>query len=114
MKLGIVAPSPALGRCLTPSRPSLLISLLLLLALGITWALLHTPHEAPKPVAKHPSYAQALERAHNGRPGAARVLYQQLARTDLSEIRRSALYAELPNYPSPQALKLATADLKNP
>ena len=60
------------------------------------------------------SYTQALEQAHNGEPGAARVLYQQLARTDLSDIRRASLHAELPNYPSPQALKLADADLHNP
>jgi len=60
------------------------------------------------------SYAQALEQAHNGQPGAARVLYQQLARTDLSDIRRASLHAELPNYPSPHALKLADADLHHP
>ena len=35
------------------------------------------------------------------------MLYQQLARTDLSDTRRVSLHAELPNYPSPQALKLA-------
>ena len=29
--------------------------------------------------------------AHNGKPGAARVLYQQLARTDLSDSRRASL-----------------------
>ncbi|MCC1673261.1 HEAT repeat domain-containing protein, partial [Salmonella enterica subsp. enterica serovar Indiana] len=47
----------------------------------------------------------------NGEPGAARVLYQQLGRPDLSPERRAALHAELPNYPSPQALKLADKDL---
>jgi len=58
------------------------------------------------------SYAEAFEQAHNGKPGAARVLYQQLARDDLSDIRRASLLAELPNYPSPQALKLVSADLQ--
>jgi tetratricopeptide (TPR) repeat protein len=59
------------------------------------------------------TYAEALEQAHNGKPGAARVLYQQLARTDLSEIRRASLLAEVGNYPSPNALKLVDADLHN-
>ena len=59
------------------------------------------------------TYAEALEQAHNGKPGAARVLYQQLARTDLSDIRRASLLAELGNYPSPNALKLVDADLHN-
>lgn len=59
------------------------------------------------------SYGKALRQAHEGLPGAARVLYQQLQRADLTPIRRAALYAELPNYPSPQALKLATQDLKH-
>lgn len=67
---------------------------------------------APSPAQQH-SYAKALAQAHNGLPGAARVLYQQLARTDLSGIRRASLYAELPNYPSPQALKLASKDLQH-
>lgn len=57
------------------------------------------------------TYAEALEQAHNGKPGAARVLYQQLARTGLSDIRRASLLAELGNYPSPNALKLVAADL---
>ncbi|PFN87160.1 hypothetical protein COJ85_27020, partial [Bacillus sp. AFS076308] len=40
--------------------------------------------------------------------------YQQLGRPDLSPKRRIWLLAELPNYPSPQALKLADADLQHP
>ncbi|AAZ35087.1 TPR domain protein [Pseudomonas savastanoi pv. phaseolicola 1448A] len=57
------------------------------------------------------TYAQALEQAHDGKPGAARVLYQQLARTDLSDEQRINLLAELSDYPSPQALKLLDAAL---
>ncbi|KPY63523.1 TPR domain protein [Pseudomonas syringae pv. solidagae] len=60
------------------------------------------------------TYAQALEQAHDGKPGAARVLYQQLARTDLSDAQRISLLAELSDYPSPQALKLLDAALSNP
>ncbi|KFE56927.1 tetratricopeptide repeat protein [Pseudomonas syringae] len=71
----------------------------------------HAAPPAPK-LLSH-TYEQALEQAHNGQPGAARVLYQQLARTDLSDIRRASLLAELGNYPSPQALKLLSADLRN-
>src|SRR3546814_5889052 len=56
-------------------------------------------------------YSEALEHARHGQPGAARMLYQQLGRPDLSPKRRVWLHAELPNYPSPQALKLADADL---
>ena len=90
----------------------LTISLILLAALGAGWYLLQG--NAPEqPQALRQGYTKALEQAHNGMPGAARVLYQQLARTDLSDIRRSSLLAELPNYPSPQALKLAGADLQN-
>lgn len=71
----------------------------------------HAP--APLPAVNH-SYAEALEQAHNGKPGAARVLYQQFSRTDLSDIRRAGLLAELANYPSAQALKILDKDLKNP
>lgn len=71
----------------------------------------HAAPPAPK-LLSH-TYEQALEQAHKGQPGAARVLYQQLARTDLSDIRRASLLAELGNYPSPQALKLLSADLRH-
>lgn len=84
---------------MTKPRRYLLISLLLLLALGFIWHKL--PGKMAAPQAPHVNYGQALKQAHNGQPGAARVLYQQLARTDLSDIRRAALHAELPNYPSP-------------
>ena len=92
-------------------RP-LLLSALLIVALGVAWHLLRPAPMPPSPALRH-SYSKALDLAHNGKPGAARVLYQQLARTDLSPVRRISLLAELPNYPSPQALKLVTADLKD-
>jgi len=83
--------------------------LLLIIAMG--W-LVHNWRAPPAaPVVNH-SYAEALEQAHNGKPGAARVLYQQLSRTDLSDIRRAGLITELANYPSAQALKILDADLK--
>ncbi|EGH09524.1 MULTISPECIES: tetratricopeptide repeat protein [Pseudomonas syringae group] len=65
------------------------------------------------PVKLSHTYAQALEQAHDGKPGAARVLYQQLARTDLPDEQRITLLAELSDYPSPQALKLLDAGLGN-
>jgi len=80
-----------------------------LIALAAGWRLT-APTPSPVPAPTRHSYSQALEQAHNGQPGAARVLYQQLDRTDLSAAQRVKLYAELPNYPSPRALKLATAD----
>ena len=90
-------------------RLSLIVILvtLLLAALWYAWR----PAATPAPVAPQQGYSNALSQARNGQPGAARVLYQQLERSDLSAERRAALYAQLPNYPSPQALKLATADL---
>ncbi|MDH0744910.1 hypothetical protein N5D61_00920 [Pseudomonas sp. GD03842] len=69
-------------------------------------------HAPPAPPVVNHSYAEALEQAHDGKPGAARVLYQQLSRTDLSDIRRAGLLAELVNYPSTQALKILDGDLK--
>ncbi|WP_397453547.1 tetratricopeptide repeat protein [Pseudomonas sp. NA-150] len=65
-----------------------------------------TPSAPPVPVHTI-SYGRAIEQAHNGKPGAARVLYQQFARTDLTDTRRARLLLELSNYPSPQALKFA-------
>lgn len=81
---------------------------LVLLSL-LVWSWRDQPARAPaKPSL---NYAQSLDLAHNGKPGAARVLYQQMARTDLTDARRVALLAELPNYPSPQALKLLDSHL---
>ena len=88
----------------------LLLCLFVVLAVG--WHLTRPTPKPSEPALRH-SFTTALERAHNGQPGAARVLYQQLARSDLSPIRRISLLAELPNYPSPQALKLVSADLKD-
>lgn len=91
-------------------RRYLLISLLIVFAVGIAWFFMRSTAPVVPPVVKH-GYSKALEQARNGQPGAARVLYQQLARPDLSDSQRVKLHAELPNYPSPQALKLADADL---
>ncbi|WP_194791819.1 HEAT repeat domain-containing protein [Pseudomonas sp. UFMG81] len=95
-----------------PRRQLLLIALLLLILVpGVLGYLWRDPQPAPPSLPPH-SYAKALRQAHEGQPGAARVLYQQLQRDDLAPVRRAALYAELPNYPSPQALKLARLDLE--
>jgi hypothetical protein len=85
-----------------PRRPLILIALLLLILVpGVLAYLWRTPQSTPPTLPPH-SYAKALRQAHDGQPGAARVLYQQLQRNDLPAIRRAALYAELPNYPSPR------------
>ncbi|MCU1731796.1 MULTISPECIES: tetratricopeptide repeat protein [unclassified Pseudomonas] len=96
------------------SRPRvyLLAGLVVLLLLALAGLFLRNDPPAPTPALQQ-SYAKALAQAHNGLPGAARVLYQQLGRDDLSPIRRASLYAELPNYPSPLALKLARKDLQH-
>jgi tetratricopeptide (TPR) repeat protein len=96
-----------------PRRRLFLIALsLLILVPGVLSYLWRTPQPSPPSLPPH-SYAKALRQAHEGLPGAARVLYQQLQRDDLPPIRRAALYAELPHYPSPQALKLARQDLEH-
>ncbi|NWE41999.1 tetratricopeptide repeat protein [Pseudomonas yamanorum] len=61
-----------------------------------------------------PRYAESMALIRGGQPGAAQALYDQLARNDLPAIQRATLLAELPNYPSEQALKLATRELGNP
>ncbi|MGF6150658.1 tetratricopeptide repeat protein [Pseudomonas fluorescens] len=94
-------------------RRYLYISLLVLFAVGIAWFSLRSTTPEVPPAIKQ-GYHDAMEKARNGQPGAARVLYQQLARPDLSDTRRVLLHAELANYPSPQALKLADADLQSP
>lgn len=94
-----------------PNHHRYLVALLLLILVsGVIGYLWHGDQPATPAQPPH-SYAKALRQAHNGEPGAARVLYQQLQRDDLPAIRRAALYAELPHYPSPQALKLARQDL---
>lgn len=97
---------------MSKQRQFTLISLILLIVLGLGGYFWRDDSPAPAPALKH-TYSKALAMAHNGQPGAARVLYQQLGRTDLSAIRRAGLYAELPNYPSPLALKLASRDLQH-
>ncbi|KAB0515564.1 MULTISPECIES: tetratricopeptide repeat protein [Pseudomonas] len=82
----------------------------LLLIVLLTWYFSRATPAVVPPAIAH-GYSKALKQARNGEPGAARVLYQQLGRPDLSPERRAALHAELPNYPSPQALKLADKDL---
>lgn len=89
-------------------RLSLILIVFSLLLAGLWYALRPA---ATAPVTPQQGYTKALNQARNGQPGAARVLYQQLARSDLAPERRAALYAQLHNYPSPQALKLASADL---
>jgi predicted Zn-dependent protease len=95
------------------SRRYLLISLCVLFALVLAWFFLRSTTPVVPEAIKH-GYSEALAQARAGQPGAARVLYQQLGRPDLSTKRRVWLHAELPNYPSPQALKLADADLQHP
>jgi Tfp pilus assembly protein PilF len=92
-------------------RIAVALALLVLLIIGVI--VIHRAWNAPATTAA-PShnYGETLEMAHDGKPGAARVLYQQLGRTDLTDTRRAALLAELANYPSPVALKLLKADLK--
>ncbi|MHC8286587.1 tetratricopeptide repeat protein [Pseudomonas sp. XS1P51] len=94
------------------SRRYLIISLCVLFAIGLAWLFLRsTTPVVPEAIRR--GYSEALTQARAGQPGAARVLYQQLARPDISPKRRIWLHAELPNYPSSVALKLADADLQH-
>ncbi|BCX68378.1 tetratricopeptide repeat protein [Pseudomonas izuensis] len=94
------------------SRRYLLICLSALFVVGIAWFFMRsTAPVVPEAIKR--GYSEALTQARNGQPGAARVLYQQLARPDISPKRRVWLHAELPNYPSSVALKLADADLQH-
>lgn len=63
--------------------------------------------------AQAPRYDESLWLIRNGQPGAADALYTQLQRSNLPPIQRATLLAELPLYPSEQALKLATQDLRH-
>ena len=65
-------------------------------------------------VLKAPTYAESMVLIRGGQAGAAQALYDQLARSNLPPIQRATLLVELPNYPSEQALKLATKDLTHP
>lgn len=95
---------------MTQSRRNLLIGLGLVLILGVIWLSLRSSTPTIPDAIKH-GYSEALNAARTGEPGAARQLYQQLGRPDISVKRRVWLHGELPNYPSPQALKLADIDL---
>ncbi|MDY7560349.1 tetratricopeptide repeat protein [Pseudomonas sp. CCC3.2] len=79
------------------------------LGMGLLW--FQSSPSVPPPAVHTISYGRALAQAHNGKPGAARVLYQQFARTDLSGVRRARLLVELSNFPGPQALKWVDASL---
>lgn len=86
------------------------LALLALAAAVVVWR-----HSGPlqEPAVQQEIFGKALRQARNGDAGAARVLYQQLARDDLLPTQRAVLYGLLPDYPSPRALKLARADLHN-
>ncbi len=99
---------PAMGRRIR----KLLIGAMVLALLVVAFLAWRSTSQSAAPAVLSQTYAQALEMAHNGKPGAARVLYQQLARDDLSEIQRASLLAELAYYPSPQALKLLNTALE--
>jgi tetratricopeptide (TPR) repeat protein len=98
--------------CMPQSRRYLFISLGLVLIVIIAWLTLRSTAPTVPDAIKH-GYSEALDAARTGQPGAARQLYQQLGRPDLSVKRRVWLHGELANYPSPQALKLADADLQH-
>ena len=101
-----------LGRPMPPRYRLLIAASLLVIVPGGIAYLWHDPPAPAFTVPPH-SYHQALRQARQGQPGAARVLYQQLQRADLASDRRVALLAELPNYPSPLALKLAQDALED-
>lgn len=67
-----------------------------------------------QPPARDGGYAQALAAARAGAPGAAAGLLSQLARRDLPGLRKAALLAELPRYPSSKALQVALLGLQHP
>ncbi len=58
-------------------------------------------------------YADAIFAARHGSPGAARMLMQQLARTDLPAIRRATVLTQLATYPSQRSLEQAAIALNN-
>lgn len=88
----------------------LCLALLVLAAVVVVWR-----HSGPlqEPAAQQEMFGKALRQARGGEAGAARVLYQQLGRSDLLPTQRAMLYGLLADYPSPRALKLARTDLHN-
>ncbi|EPJ93547.1 tetratricopeptide repeat protein [Pseudomonas psychrophila] len=71
---------------------------------------LWTSHQGPQAA----RYDESLWLIRSGQPGAAQALYEQLRRSNLPAIQRATLLAELANYPSESAMKLASKDLNNP
>ena len=67
-----------------------------------------------QPEPRDGGYARAMAAARAAQPGAALGLHQQLARQDLPGLRRAALLAELPRYPSTAALNAAQQGLRDP
>jgi predicted CXXCH cytochrome family protein len=59
-------------------------------------------------------YARSLWQIRGAQPGAAAALFSQLESTRLASIRRATLVAELPNYPSQQALDTSSKALHDP
>lgn len=110
--IGMLMPFRGFFSKVISRRIGLVSGLLLIILLGAIYVVRQTS-VPPAPPKLSQTYAEALELAHTGKPGAARVLYQHLARGDLSEIRRASLLAELGNYPSPQALKILDAALQS-
>ena len=59
-------------------------------------------------------YARSLWQIRGGQAGAAPALFKQLEATRLASIRRATLIAELPNFPSQQALQASSKALRDP
>lgn len=59
-------------------------------------------------------YARALFKARHGEAGAAAAVFEQLDRDDLPALRRAALLAELPSYPSARARQALRAAGRSP
>jgi len=87
------------------SRFSTILAVALLVGAAIWF--FQAPPQPGAPLLPPHSYTEALRAARAGEAGAARRLYQQLAREDLAPPARAALYAPLPDYPSPKALVFA-------
>jgi len=90
----------------------LLIATCIAIVSGLGFWYASTPAPVSIPAAAEHGYASALHAARAGGPGAARLLYQQLDRADLTPSGRAALFAVLPDYPSPRALAFARAGLQ--
>ena len=67
----------------------------------------------PQAAARDRGFATAQFKARHGEPGAAAALFRQLARTDLPALRRAALLAYLPSYPSGRARQALLSALRS-